>query len=118
MEGKFVVQRGDKKFSIMALDQSQEHSIKFLKEDSGSKGLYAQQEEKDINELSKPEVIRTIDEFESACFFASSKKKSLEHPESSTAEQKKFLNHLKELCDLTKEGKIVNWYRSHYHRHW
>ncbi|KAJ8378777.1 hypothetical protein AAFF_G00236490 [Aldrovandia affinis] len=38
MEGKFVVQRGDKKFSLMALDQSQEHNIKFLKEDSGSKG--------------------------------------------------------------------------------
>ena len=30
MEGKFVVQRSDKKFSLMALDQSQEHSIKFL----------------------------------------------------------------------------------------
>ena len=39
MEGKFVVQRGDKKFSLMALDQSQEHSIQFLKEDSGAKGL-------------------------------------------------------------------------------
>ena len=34
MEGKFAVQRSDKKFSTMALDQSQEHSIKFLKEDS------------------------------------------------------------------------------------
>ena len=29
MEGKFVVQRGEKKLSHMALDQSQEHSIKF-----------------------------------------------------------------------------------------
>lgn len=68
MEGKFVVQRGDKKFSLMALDQSQEHSIKFLKEDSGSKGLYARQGEKEINKLSKLEVIRAIDEFENACF--------------------------------------------------
>ena len=42
MEGKFVVQRGDNFFSLIALDQSQEHSIKFLKEDIGSKGLYAQ----------------------------------------------------------------------------
>ncbi|CAL8338996.1 unnamed protein product [Boreogadus saida] len=49
MKGKFAVQRGDKKISLMALDQSQEHSIKFLKEDSGSKGLYAKQEEKEIN---------------------------------------------------------------------
>ena len=54
MEGKFVVQRGDKTFSLMALDQSQEHSIKFLKEDSGAKGLYGQQEEKEVIELSKP----------------------------------------------------------------
>jgi len=42
VEGKFVVQPGDKKFSIIALDQSREHSIKFLK-DSGAKGLYGQQ---------------------------------------------------------------------------
>ena len=49
MKGKFVVQRGDKKIALMALDQSQEHSIKFLQEDSGSKGLYAKQEEKEIN---------------------------------------------------------------------
>ncbi|KAJ8411103.1 hypothetical protein AAFF_G00181380 [Aldrovandia affinis] len=63
MEGKFVVQRGDKKFSLMALDQSQEHSITFLKEDSGSKGLYGQPEEKEIIELSKPEVLQAIDEF-------------------------------------------------------
>ena len=44
MAGKFVVQRGDKKSSVMALDQSQEHSIQFLKEDSGAKGLCGQQE--------------------------------------------------------------------------
>ena len=50
MGGKFVVQHGDKKASLMALDQSQEHSIQFFKKDSGSKG---QQKEKDIIELSK-----------------------------------------------------------------
>jgi len=65
MEGKFVVQRGDKKFSTMALDQSREHSIKFLKEDSGAKGLYGQLEEKEVIELSKPEVLRVFSEFES-----------------------------------------------------
>ena len=44
--GKFVVQLGDKKSSLMSLDQSQEHSTQFLKEDSGTKGLYGQQEYK------------------------------------------------------------------------
>ncbi len=48
MEGNFVVQCYDKTLSMMALDQSHEHSIKFLKEDSGAKGLYGhgQQQEK------------------------------------------------------------------------
>ncbi|KAJ8408791.1 hypothetical protein AAFF_G00246090 [Aldrovandia affinis] len=45
---------------------------------------------------------------EGACFSASSNKESLEHPESSAAEQKKFLNHLKALCDLVKDDKVVN----------
>ena len=36
MEGKFIVLCGDKKTSLMALDQSQEHSIKFLKKDCGA----------------------------------------------------------------------------------
>ena len=78
MAGKFVVQRGDKKSSLMALDQSQEHSIQFLKVDSGAKGLYGQQESKEVIELSKPEVLRAIDEFECACFSASTPNESLE----------------------------------------
>ena len=41
----------------MELDQSQQHSIKFLKEDSGAKGRYGQKEEKEMLELSKPEVL-------------------------------------------------------------
>jgi hypothetical protein len=39
VEGKCVVKRSGKKFSLMALDESQEHSIEFLKEDSGIKGV-------------------------------------------------------------------------------
>ena len=84
MEGQFVVQRGDKKFALMALDQSQKHSIQYLKEDSGAKGLYRLKE-----------VLMVIDEFELAYFSASTTKENLEHPESPAAEQNKFLNHLK-----------------------
>ena len=81
MEGKFVVQCSDKKFSqeVLALDQSQEHSIKFLKEDSGPKGLYGQPEEKEVIELSKPEVLRVIDEFESSNLSVSKKGINIEH---------------------------------------
>ena len=37
VKGHFVVQRSNTKFSLMGLDQSQEHSIKMLKEDCDSK---------------------------------------------------------------------------------
>ena len=32
----------------------------------------------------------------------------MEHPESSVAEQNKFLSHLKALCSLVKEGTVIN----------
>ena len=51
-------------------------------------------ESKEVIELSKPEVLRAIDEFECACFSASTFNESLEYPESSVAEQKKFIKHL------------------------
>ena len=108
MAGKFVVQRGNKKSSLMALDQSQEHSNQFLKEDTGAKGLYGQQESKEVIELSKPEVLRAIDELACACFSASTPYESLEHPEVSVAEQKNFIKHLNALCDLVKECTVVN----------
>ncbi|KAF5283981.1 hypothetical protein FQA39_LY17179 [Lamprigera yunnana] len=63
MKGQFVVQNSKKKFSFMALDQSHEHSIQFLKADSTPKGLYGQKEEK-VTETSIPEVLTVIDDFE------------------------------------------------------
>ena len=62
MKGNFVVQRSEK-FSLMGLDQSQEHSIRMLKEYGGPKGLY-NQVEKMVTELSRAEVLRVVDEFE------------------------------------------------------
>ena len=92
----------------MALDQSQERSIIFLKENSEAKGLYGQPEEKEVIALSKPEVLRVIDEFENAVLSASNKEVNLEHPESSVAEQNNFLKDLKALLNLVKEGTVVN----------
>ncbi|MCP3892641.1 MAG: hypothetical protein GY702_27755 [Desulfobulbaceae bacterium] len=110
MNGKFVVQRSDKKFSLMALDQSQEHSIKFLKEDSGTKGLYGKQEEnsKEVIELSKPEVLRVIDEYEHACFSTPHTEDNMEHPETSTAEQNTFLRDLRALLNVVEDGRAIN----------
>ena len=46
VSGYFGVQRSNATFSRMALDQSQEHSIKFLKGNGGSLGLYNDFDEK------------------------------------------------------------------------
>ncbi|KAF5288011.1 hypothetical protein FQA39_LY15540 [Lamprigera yunnana] len=51
-------------FTSGCLNQSHEHSIQFLKTDSGPKDLYGQNEEKEVVEISKPEVLRVIDDFE------------------------------------------------------
>ena len=79
-----------------------------MKEDSGIKGLYGQQEEKDVIELSKPEVLRVIEKFENVSLSTANKEISLEHPESSIAEQKKFLWNLKAVLSLVNEGTIIN----------
>ena len=108
MDGKFVVQRGNKKFSLMSVDQSQEHSIKLLKDTAGAKCLYGQQDEKEVIELSKPEVLRIIEESENASFQSTNKSANTHHPESSSAEQKKFFEDLKALSNLISEGNIIN----------
>lgn len=109
MIGNFVVQRSNKKFSLMGLDQSQEQSIKFLKEDSGPKGLYGRRDEKMVIELSKCEVLRLIDEYESSNF-TNEDSGNTEHSESSISEQKKYLNQLERLLDLVDKKAIINPY--------
>ena len=64
MSGLFGVQRSNKKFSVMSLDQSHEHSIKYVKEDGGSRGNYQDKFEKEMLEVSRPEILRAVHEFE------------------------------------------------------
>ena len=109
MKGHFAVQRSEKKFSLMGLDQSQEHSIKLLKEDSGPKGLYGQTEEKVVIELSKAEVLRVIEEFEYASIHTT-QSGNIEHPESLVSEQQKFLKQLGSLLELVDKNIIINPY--------
>ena len=103
-QGLFVVQRSKKKFATMALDQSQEHSVKYLKDGGGTKGL--QQDEKEVIEISKPEVLRYLDEFQSN--IRSNENESTEHPDSSISEQKKFIKHLNSMLQVVEDGKIAN----------
>ena len=109
MKGHFMVQRSDKKLSLMGLDQSQEHSIRILKEDGGPKGLYNQVEEKMVIELSRAEVLRVVEEFEDGTAHIN-QETSQEYPESSTSEQQKLLSQVSSLLELVEEQIIVDPY--------
>ena len=54
------------KFSLMGLDQSQEHSVQHIKSDGGSRGVYYNQEEKERLEISRPDILWLINEFKYA----------------------------------------------------
>ena len=40
------------------LDQSQKQNVKHIEEDGGNRGLYGYQEEKELMEISRPEVCK------------------------------------------------------------
>jgi hypothetical protein len=105
--GKFVVQRGDHKFSMMALDQSQEHSIKFLKEASGPRGLYGRPDEKEVLEVSRGEVLRIVQEYEKMTL-KTNKPTLSEHREGSQADQTTFRHHLQAMIGCVEAGTIVS----------
>ena len=107
-KGNFVVQRSRKKFSLMGLDQSQEHSIQFLKQDSGPKGLYGDTSEKLAIELSRADVLQLIDEYKIASQEINPDEKNIEHGESSIPDQKMYLNHIQELLNLVQRDIIIN----------
>ena len=87
--------------------KSYEHSIKFLKEDSGAKWLCGQREEQETTELSKPEVLKAMGEFENACLHLKPRTVySIANPQLLT--RRKILNHLEALCNLVNEGMILN----------
>ena len=64
----------------------------------------------DCHRAIKPEVLRTIEEFQRGSFVASEKMNS-NHPASSAAEQKKFHLHLNNLLRVVEEGRAVNPYK-------
>jgi hypothetical protein len=116
MGGMFCVQRSQHKFSLMAMDQSHEHTIKHLKEDGGTWGLFGQEEQKTVIELSRPEVLRIAEEFENASQNVNKTAvhhTTPEHPESTAASQRKFLMHLQVLLGLVERNLIINPFADH-----
>ena len=98
----------------MALDQSQEHSVKYLKDGGGIKGLYGRPEEKFVVELSKPEVLRAIDEFEEVSLQNSTNESSA-HSDSAASDRQKFIKDLSALLNVVKDGRIANPFEKFIH---
>ena len=76
------------------MDQNQEHVIKLLKSEGGSKGLYGNPEEKDMVEISRPIILEALNYFENREILGKITKKCFPHPESSVSEQAKFIKDL------------------------
>ena len=106
IKGLFVVQRSNSKFSTMALDQSQEHSIRYLKEYGGSLGLYNDKKEKEVSEISRPELLRVIEEFES--HLSGLTGNASEHKDVSQAAQAKLKRDVEALTILVERDQIIN----------
>ena len=109
MEGLFVVQRSSTKFSLMGLDQSQEHSVQLVKSDDGSRGVCYDQEEKEMLEISRPEILRVINEFQYAIGEHTDAEVN-EHPESSVHVQRYLLKHLSRMVKAVDDGLVSNPY--------
>ena len=54
------------KFSLVGLDQNQELSVQLMKSECGNRCVYYDQEEKEVLEISRPEVLRVNNEFKHA----------------------------------------------------
>ena len=103
-KGLFVLQRSSTKFAMMALDQSQEHSVKHLKDGGTTKGLKIG--EKEVIEISRPEIQRCIDEFQDNMHAADGN--STSHPDSTGVRQNAFIKDLNAMLQLVSDGKVAN----------
>ena len=79
--------------------------MKYLKDGSGTKGLYGQQSEQETIELSRPEVMRLLEEFESSI---STVKNDSKHPDSSVFRQKGFIKDLNSMLSAVQDGHIAD----------
>ena len=92
----------------MGLDQSQEQSIKLVKENGGCCGFYGNIKEKELMEISRPEVLRVINEFEGTV--RDIKDHVKEHPESAVSIQNKFVKDINALVKTVDDQTVANPY--------
>ena len=85
-----------------------EHCIQFLKGEGGSKGLYGNQEQRDLAKISRPLLLEAIKKFEKEEIGIDSDIKIQEHPECTNAQQEKFKKDLTALISLVEDDKVLN----------
>ena len=86
----------------MALGQTQEHSIKFLKQGSGAIWLYGQHEEKKYRAVESWSLFP-------CSFILFLKECNIDHY--SSAKQKKFPKDLKARRSLVEQGTVINHFK-------
>ncbi len=101
MEGKFVVQKTDRKFSAMALDQAHEQMNKVIKGDGGAIGLFGNDHALKRWLLSGPEMARVIKEFEE--IWDDGEESNMHHDEQSLQRQKSLFDDVKRLEAVMSE---------------
>lgn len=102
MDGNFVVQRSHHKFSLMAKDQSHEHSNKALQQSGGGLAdMYDEAESIILYMLAAPETARIIQKFENSIEIKDNT--STAHHEESPKLQVKFLSDVRKLINVIKE---------------
>ena len=87
----------------MDLDQSQEHSVKHLKDGGSIKGLKIGENE--VIEISRPDIQRCIEEFEDSIHTTNGD--STRHPDSTAVRQKAFMKDINAMLQLVSDGKIA-----------
>ena len=92
MKGKFVVQRGTKRFSQMAKDQSYEQTVKLVKSDTGIGNIFDKKDRMDTHIMALPEKLKAIAQFEEFTDISFDTSKNTNHHDESVAFQKQFFH--------------------------
>ena len=100
-EGRFVVQKANHVFSLIALDQNHEQENESVKGDGGAIGLTEDPAALRRWMISGPEIARTVKEFETS--FLSCQDDDIRHHEQVPAVQRTFAKDVKSLIHVIEE---------------
>ena len=99
--GKFVVQRSNRRFSLMGKDHSHEQSVKLIKSNTGVGNIFDSKDAMDTHIMALPEKMKAISQFEEFTDVLGTKDyDSTAHLEESLTFQKRFGKDVKAVYTL------------------